>query len=149
MAFNLKIICIFGVRLIYTSLDAITTGTKTKREPTVASTAVNHLHRKCIGRRDSLSLFNQDLFIMRPNDERANCTPMAISAETIIESITLSDDPVNLRKHLRTLMDAYFLLPEENMDHPKDQVYCTFQTLDKALRMIESRESLSQERRVA
>jgi hypothetical protein len=100
-------------------------------------------------RRDSLPLFNQNYFIMRTNDERANCTPMAISAEAIIESITSSDDPVNLRKHLRTLMDAYFLLLDEDMDYPKDQVYYTFQTLDQALQMIKSRESLSKERDVA
>jgi hypothetical protein len=128
--------------------DAIT-GTKTKREPNGESPSVILMHCMGVLRRDSLPLFNQNYFIMRTNDERANCTPMAISAEAIIESITSSDDPVNLRKHLRTLMDAYFLLPDEDMDHPKDQVYCTFQTLDQALQMIKSRESLSKERKVA
>lgn len=63
--------CIFELRLTYNSNEAITR-TKTKREPTVASTGVIHMLRMCVGRRDSLPLFNQKSFNMRPtNDESA------------------------------------------------------------------------------
>jgi hypothetical protein len=66
-----QILCIFEVRVTYTLNDA-NTETKTKREPTVESTAVIHTHRVCVARRDSLPLFNQKSFIMRANDE-GNC----------------------------------------------------------------------------
>jgi hypothetical protein len=71
MIWLFQIFCIFEVRVTYSSNDA-NTETKTKRKPTVESTAVIHAHRVCVARRDFLPLFNQKSFIMRANDE-CNC----------------------------------------------------------------------------
>lgn len=68
----------------------------------------------------------------------ASATP-AITAESIIESIISEDDPSHLREHLRCLMDAYFLLPNDlDRLYPKEKVYASFVTLDNALKMIEA-----------
>lgn len=117
------------------------TETKTKRERTVASTAVIFKHRLDVLRSDSLPLFNYKSIIMRnTNDERATGTPIGIlTPESILQTITESDDPKNLREHLRCLMDSYFLQSEESMTHSKSQVYCSFLTLDNALQLIERR----------
>jgi hypothetical protein len=79
------------------------------------------------------------IIAMLKNSTRASAQSLAIPAETVIQTIIETDDPNHLREHLRCLMDSYFLQPEEDMVHPKDQVYCSFLTLDKALQLIERR----------
>jgi hypothetical protein len=93
-------ICILKILFIFVSAsntqfnDAITE-TKTKREPTVASTAVILVHRTCIARRDSLPLFNQKSFIMRANDGTISSPELASLAKR------------NHQKNSFSLVDSY------------------------------------------
>jgi hypothetical protein len=140
MIWKLKILVLLLLLRNTSNYQDANTETKTKRERTVASTAVIFEHRLDVLRSDSLPLFNLKSITMRnTNDDRATGTPKAVSAETVIQTITESDDPKNLREHLRCLMDSYLLQPEESMAHPKGQVYCSFLTLDGALQLIERR----------
>lgn len=139
MIWIFKILCIFGVLFISNYKDA-NTGTNLQRGHTGESSAVIFVHRMDVDSSDPLLFFHSNHFIMlSTNDERANGTPLAISAETVIQTITESDDPKNLREHLHCLMDSYLLQPEEEIILPKRQVYCSFLTLDEALQMIEGR----------
>ena len=80
---------------------------------------------------------------------RAIGTSPAISAYQVIEQITESDDPNNLRKHLRSLMDSYFLQQEYDMEYSKGSVYSSFLIIDDALRMVEDISNAISERRAS
>jgi hypothetical protein len=133
---NSKSIPIFGVLLTRTSNDAISTETKTKRKPTVASTEVSHTHCVCVGSRDFLPLFNQKSFKMLPtNDERANGTPKAISAETILQDLLETNDISHFRQDLRSMAD-HVLLSDEGPESRRS-IYCSYSALDTLLSNIE------------
>jgi len=115
-----------------------------------ASPPVNSVLRMDLVRSDLPPLFNQKSISMRTRiDNYAFSTPMAISAEQVIEHITFSDDPENLRKHLRALMDAYLLQSDDDLDYPRGVVYSSFLIIDEALRMIEENSNIISERRVS
>lgn len=116
--------------------------TKTKREPTVESTAVIHVHRTCIARRDSLPLFNQNSFIMRANDESVKSAQVANSAEEIINKLSNLSFVEDLRSDLREIIDAY-LLSEDETDY-RDQRYSSFLWIDSLLKDIKLYQSQSQ-----
>ena len=69
MIWILKMFCIFELLLKFNSNGAITE-TKTKRRPTVASTAVIFMHRMDLGSRDLLPLFHPNHFIMLPKNDK-------------------------------------------------------------------------------
>ena len=53
------------------------------------------------------------------------------------------DNPGNMKKHLRTLMDNYFLTAEgENMEE-KQEIYCTFSVLNDLLTGCELLEAIT------
>lgn len=127
--------------------NAKNTETKKNGRLTVASTAVNSKHCFGVSSRDLPLFINPfNLFIMLDTNDRAISTQKAITAESVIESITSSDDPGHLREHLRALMDAYLLQPEVDMPHAKGAVYSSFLILDDALMLIEKQ---IEERRAA
>jgi hypothetical protein len=114
MIWIFKILCIFEVRVIHISNDA-NTETKTKRKPTVASTAVIHTHRVCIARRDFLPLFNQKSFIMRANDE-CNCR-LCKHWELIDKLIGFNDWTENVPGIKNTLQELLLIyLKSEEID---------------------------------
>lgn len=61
----------------------------------------------------------------------------AESAEVIINNIRFHEDPEEMRKHLRAMMDAYFLYNQDHSKEYKESVYATYAVLHDALESIE------------
>lgn len=139
MACILKNSCIFELRLIPNSNGA-NTETKLQRGRTVASTAVIFMRRMGVDRSDPFSLFNQNLFIMRSNDESASAQG-AISADEILNDLLLFDDVSNLRKALQSTT-VETLVNEDDHDS-RDQVYCYFLALNDFFDKLEAYQNQS------
>jgi len=127
----------FELLLTHNSNDAINDNKK-QREPTGASPAVNHLHRKCVGSRDSLPFINQIFIFMLPtNDERGYATPIGLlSPEQILNDLMISDDLPAMRNNLREMMEQY-LLREDDARY-RHAVFGTYKVLDILLSRVEN-----------
>lgn len=134
--------------LISNSNDAIT-GTKKKREPTVASTAVIFMHRMGVGSRDSLHLFNQKSFIMLPTNDV--CTKSAsigqISPDEILNDLISQDSISSIRKDLREMVDVYLL--SEDSKSCRERIYCSYLAIESMLSKTENLELTNNRRKTA
>lgn len=128
--------CIFDVLLTYILNDA-TTKAKTKREPTVASTAVNHVHRMCVGSRDSLPLFNQNQFIMLPTNDKCNRTKkLATTADEIINNFANTSAKARTTREILKQMCAASQKGDDD-EFTKDIFVLYYEDFDKLLKAIE------------
>lgn len=124
------------MRVINTLNDAITE-TKTKRELTGESTAVIHLHRKCVTRRDSLLFFNQKSFNMRvTNDEGNSPRKLATTANEIINNFAENSAKVRLDREFLKQMCAASLKGDDE-DFRKEIFFLLYEDFDRLLESIE------------
>lgn len=80
---------------------------------------------------------------MRSNSTSAKSTPLAISAERILNDLLETDEIARMRQHLRDILDSYLLGEDDR--NSREQVYGTYLAIDFMLRKSES---LMKERRV-
>lgn len=84
------------------------------------------------------------ILAMRSNLPSAKCTPLAISAETILNDLLTTDEIARMRQHLRIMLDSYLLGEDDRRS--REQVYGTYLAFDF---MLCKSEYLVNERRTA
>ncbi|MCK5136976.1 MAG: hypothetical protein KAR19_14415 [Bacteroidales bacterium] len=60
-----------------------------------------------------------------------------VTPEKNIDEIIIWDDPLNIQRDLRKMLDAFFLYHDDFYDGEKDSVYASFRTLSDALEDME------------